>query len=66
VKETEGGRQWAKEMGFDPLIFYPKRECGPDDPRPQVQIISPADGSTVTTPEITIRGVAPSWSRRPR
>ncbi len=58
LEDTPEGREWAKKMGFKPLIFYPDRECRSTDPRPKVKILEPAEGSVITVPEIVIRGVA--------
>ena len=58
LEDAPEGRKWAKKMGFDPLYFYPDRECQADDPRPSLRIVSPADGQTLHEPLVEIRIVA--------
>lgn len=58
LEDDPQGRKWAKKMGFTPLYFYPERECRADDPRPDLRIVSPADGQTLYSPEVDIDIVA--------
>ena len=58
LEDDPQGRKWAKKMGFHPLYFYPERECRADDPRPDLRIVSPADGQTLYEPTVDIRLVA--------
>ena len=49
IRRNQEGQRWAEEMGFPkPVIFAPPRECRPDDPRPQLVILAPRDGETIT------------------
>jgi len=58
LRENPQGRDWARRMGFDPLIFYPDRACRKDDPRPHVAFFYPTDGMTLTQPIVEIQAVA--------
>ncbi|MBC8505530.1 MAG: transglycosylase domain-containing protein, partial [Chloroflexi bacterium] len=45
IKETDQGRSWAKELGFDdPIFFTPQDACAETDSRPILEINAPNDG----------------------
>lgn len=59
VIETDQGRDWAEDLGFDdPIFFAPARECNADDPRPEVEIISPNDGARLTSHNVEVSIIA--------
>jgi penicillin-binding protein 1C len=59
IQENSAGQAWAAEMGFSqPVQFVSQRECGPDDPRPILEITSPGEGVTVSVNPLDIYGRA--------
>lgn len=48
IKETDEGKIWAKNNGFDsPVVFAPQRECRADDPRPNLVFVGLEDHQTI-------------------
>jgi membrane peptidoglycan carboxypeptidase len=48
IRRDGQGQAWAQEMGFrSPVTFSPTRECGPNDPRPNLQFVGPRDRETI-------------------
>jgi len=45
---NDHGQQWAREMGFEQVIFTPGRKCSASDPRPNLQFTNLTEGQTVT------------------
>lgn len=63
IKETDQGRQWANDMGFDdPVFLIPQHACADTDSRPILEINSPANGTVITTNPISIYGRADATS----
>jgi penicillin-binding protein 1C len=59
IKETDQGRTWAKQLGFDdPIFFTPDLTCSNKDPRPLLNFTSLEDGEVVTTSPLAIYGQA--------
>jgi penicillin-binding protein 1C len=59
ITQTNEGEDWAEDNGFeDPIFFAPARACKADDPRPEVEIVSPNQGDRVTSSRIDIVIVA--------
>lgn len=58
ITETDQGRKWARDMGFDPLILIPERKCTTDDPRPRLEFIGLTDGMTISQSPFEIAFVA--------
>ena len=52
------GQQWARNMGFDEIIFVPDRKCTASDPRPHLQFAGLEDGQTISQNLIDISLVA--------
>jgi len=48
ITDNDHGQQWAREMGFDEMIFTPDRKCSASDPRPTLQFTNLVDGETIT------------------
>jgi penicillin-binding protein 1C len=48
LRKDPEGQRWAENHGFDEKIrFIPSRACTPDDPRPRLAFIIPANGETI-------------------
>jgi membrane peptidoglycan carboxypeptidase len=63
IKETDQGKTWAKQMGFDaPIFFTPNKTCNNNDPRPLLSFASIIDGMVVTTSPQKIYGRAGATS----
>ncbi len=59
IKETDQGKSWAKQMGFeDPIFFTPEKACSKSDPRPILNFTSIQEGETVDQSPFTIYGQA--------
>jgi penicillin-binding protein 1C len=57
IVQTSQGQAWIEEMGFkSPLLFIPSRECRAEDPRPFIEISSPAKDSTININPLEIFG----------
>ena len=55
IKQTDEGKQWAKDMHFPkPIVYSPKNECPGDLPRPILKFIGLNEGQTITTNELEI------------
>jgi penicillin-binding protein 1C len=65
---NDHGQQWAREMGFDQVIFTPDRTCSASDPRPNIQFTNLVEGETITQNLLDINIIADatggfrSWS----
>lgn len=58
LKDDANGRAWAENLGFStPMFFVPERVCRADDPRPIITLTGIADGQTITTSPLEIRGM---------
>lgn len=63
VKETDQGRNWARDIGFsEPIFFTPQQACNESDSRPTVIISSPRDGDVIKGSPLVIYGVANATS----
>jgi len=63
IKETDQGRQWAKDIGFsDPIFFTPEHACAETDSRPIIEINAPDDGDVITSSPLVIYGRADATS----
>ncbi|MEX1247042.1 MAG: transglycosylase domain-containing protein [Anaerolineales bacterium] len=59
ITQTNAGRDWAEDLGFeDPIFFSPARECKADDPHPTLEIVSPNDGARLNSHNVEIVIVA--------
>ncbi|HSF80866.1 MAG TPA: transglycosylase domain-containing protein [Anaerolineales bacterium] len=59
IRRDEQGQEWADSIGFErPVTFAPDRECRADDARPQIAILAPRSGDTITTSPLDIFGQA--------
>lgn len=59
IRRDDDGEEWAESMGFEkPFTFAPDRECRADDARPQIAILAPRSGDTITTSQLEIFGQA--------
>ncbi|MDW8227424.1 MAG: transglycosylase domain-containing protein [Anaerolineales bacterium] len=58
ITETDQGRKWARDMGFDPLILIPERKCTASDPRPRLEFIGLTNGMTISQSPFEIAFVA--------
>ncbi|HQH58230.1 MAG: hypothetical protein GX415_01280 [Chloroflexi bacterium] len=58
LKTTNQGKNWAHENGFpDPFVILPERECRADDPRAIIDMVTLADGRTISENPFKIVGV---------
>lgn len=58
LRETEEGRNWAADHGFDdPIFFVPERDCELNDARPTILFAAMKDGDTLTVNPIDIYAV---------
>ena len=63
VKETDQGRSWAKDLGFDdPIFFTPQEACAETDSRPILELNSPNDGAVIMSSPLSIYGRADATS----
>ena len=63
IKETDQGRNWARDNGFsDPIFFTPQHACAETDSRPILEINAPSDGALITSSPLTIYGRADATS----
>ncbi len=63
IKETDQGRSWAKDLGFDdPIFFTPQTACAETDSRPILEINSPSDGVVINSSPLSIYGRADATS----
>ncbi len=59
IKETDQGRQWARQMGFEePFFFTPQNACSASDTRPILEITAPRNGDVITSSPLSIYGRA--------
>lgn len=58
IRENEQGQQWARDMGFDKIIFTPERKCEATDPRPHLQFIGLEEGQTILQDSLDISIIA--------
>lgn len=58
LRETNEGRSWASDHGFDdPIFFVPERDCQLSDPRPTILFAAMKDGDTLTVNPLDIYAV---------
>ncbi len=57
LRESEKGKKWLKDNGFEDAILVPERECRADDPRPTVLFIGLENGETITSNPLDVYGV---------
>jgi membrane peptidoglycan carboxypeptidase len=63
IKETEQGKTWAEQMGFDaPIFFTPKETCKSNNSRPLLSFTSPKEGDVVISSPLSIFGLAGATS----
>ncbi len=63
VKETDQGKTWAQQMGFDsPIFFTPEKTCKQSDSRPLLAFSSLTNGQVITTSPLKIFGTAGATS----
>ncbi len=62
LRQEPQGQQWAKDMGFNDVVFAPERKCTASDPRPTLFFANLADGQTITTNTFDINLVANATS----
>jgi len=58
IRDTEKGQQWARDMGFDPVIFMPKGRCDADDPHAHLEFVALPDGATLSQSPFPISFIA--------
>lgn len=59
IEETSDGEEWADRVGFedkDDLFFVPEKTCGPDSPRPILELAQPGEGATIGSRPLSIVG----------
>jgi penicillin-binding protein 1C len=55
VRDTDQGRSWARDMGFDePVFFTPQHTCSQSDSRPLLAISSPSEGVLITSSPLKV------------
>ncbi|NPV75922.1 MAG: hypothetical protein HPY59_06035 [Anaerolineae bacterium] len=58
IRETNEGREWAKNIGFSDAIFFaPERECQASDPRVNILFAGLNENQTITTGPLDIYAV---------
>ena len=58
ITTREDGENWAENHGWSrPFSFNMEKPCGPDQPRPKLDILFPAEGQTVSTNPLDIYAV---------
>ncbi len=58
LRETEEGKKWASDHGFDdPIFFVPERDCQLSDARPTIQFAGMKDGDVLTVNPIDIYAI---------
>jgi hypothetical protein len=58
ITTREDGENWAENHGWSrPFSFNLEKPCGPDQPRPTLNIVFPAEGQTVTTNPLDIYAI---------
>jgi membrane peptidoglycan carboxypeptidase len=62
IYQEELGKKWARDLGFDKIVFMPTRQCKPSDPRPDLEILGLRNGQTLTDPSLDINIVADATS----
>ena len=58
ISQDESGQLWARDMGFEEIVFTPDRKCTASDPRPHLQFIGLEDGQTISQTLLDISIVA--------
>ena len=59
ITQTNEGRDWAEDLGFeDPIVFSPNRACKQDDPRPELEIVSPNNGARINASKVDVSIIA--------
>ena len=58
ISQDADGQQWARDMGFQNVVFLPDRKCKASDPRPQLAFAGPQDGQNITDASLDISIVA--------
>ena len=55
ITQTDAGRNWAEDQGFDdPIFFSPSRACRADDSHPTLEFVSPNDGARLNSHNVDI------------
>ena len=63
IKETDEGRNWATNLGFeDPIVFIPERECRFEDPHPSIVFAGLGDHMLISTKPLDLYLVANATS----
>ena len=58
ITTRQDGESWAENHGWSrPFSFNLEKPCGPDQPRPTLNIVFPAEGQTVTTNPLDIYAI---------
>ena len=58
IFQEDRGQQWARDMGFEEIIFTSDRKCSASDPHPQLQFAGLEDGQTISQNLLDISIVA--------
>ncbi len=58
IRQEPQGMEWARNMGFENVIYVPERTCTAADPRPRLQFTNLADGQTITQSSLEIHILA--------
>jgi hypothetical protein len=62
ISQSEEGKQWARDMGFQNIYFPPDRKCNASDPHPQLQIGGVDEGQVITQNLVDISIIANATS----
>jgi hypothetical protein len=55
ITQTDAGRNWADDHGFDdPIFFAPTRACKADDSHPTLEFVSPNDGAHLNSHNVDL------------
>jgi hypothetical protein len=55
ITQTDAGRNWADDHGFDdPIFFAPTRACKVDDSHPTLEFVSPNDGAHLNSHNVDL------------
>ncbi|MGD2157855.1 MAG: transglycosylase domain-containing protein [Anaerolineales bacterium] len=64
IKESNQGKTWAEDMGFEaPIFFTPTEGCEEDDPHAILAFTSPVDGELITTNPVEVFGRADATAK---
>jgi penicillin-binding protein 1C len=58
IYQEDQGKKWARDMGFDKIVFVPTRQCKSSDPRATLKFAGLNEGQNITQNPLDISIVA--------